>query len=132
MAEKNLTFMFITSFGEFGYDSSGAIPAADLALNDVNENSSMLPGYRLVYDKPRNSQVSADRPFNFGSIIAIHMHGLAKLANGYNLFYLGYYIISARSIAILCHCSVYNLPLKLTETFGETSGSAIYSCRHVY
>ena len=58
MAEKNLTFMFITSFGEFGFDSSGAIPAADLALNDVNENSSMLPGYRLVYDKPRNSQVS--------------------------------------------------------------------------
>ena len=70
MAEKNLTFMFIVSFGEFGYDSSGAIPAADLALNDVNANSSMLPGYRLVYDKPRNSQVSADRSFTvtFGSI----------------------------------------------------------------
>ena len=55
LAEHNLTIMLITSFGEFGFDSSGAIPAADVALDDIN---SMLPGYRLVYDKPRNSQVS--------------------------------------------------------------------------
>ena len=56
-AEHNLTIMLITSFGEFGFNSSGAIPAADVALEDINRNSSMLPGYRLVYDKPRNSQV---------------------------------------------------------------------------
>ena len=56
-AEHNLTIMLITSFGEFGFNSSGAIPAADVALDDINRNSSMLPGYRLVYDKPRNSQV---------------------------------------------------------------------------
>lgn len=58
-SEQNLTFMLITSFGEFGFNSSGAIPAADVALEDINRNSSMLPGYRLVYDKPRNSQVIA-------------------------------------------------------------------------
>ena len=57
LAEHNLTIMLITSFGEFGFDSSGAIPAADVALDDINGNNSMLPGYRLVYDKPRNSQV---------------------------------------------------------------------------
>ena len=57
LAEHNLTIMLITSFGEFGFNSSGAIPAADVALDDINRNSSMLPGYRLVYDKPRNSQV---------------------------------------------------------------------------
>ena len=56
-AEHNLTIMLITSFGEFGFNSSGTIPAADVALEDINRNSSMLPGYRLVYDKPRNSQV---------------------------------------------------------------------------
>ena len=55
--QHNLTFMLITSFGEFGFNSSGAIPAADVALDDINANSSMLPGYKLVYDKPRNSQV---------------------------------------------------------------------------
>lgn len=56
-AEQNLTFMLITSFGEFGFNSSGAIPAADLALDDINARADLLPGYRLVYDKPRNSQV---------------------------------------------------------------------------
>ena len=56
-AEKNLTFMLITSFGEFGFNSSGAVPAADLALDDINKKNDLLPGYRLVYDKPRNSQV---------------------------------------------------------------------------
>ena len=55
--EHNLTIMLITSFGEFGFNSSGAIPAADVALDGINGNNSMLPGYRLVYDKPRNSQV---------------------------------------------------------------------------
>ena len=59
--EQNLTFMLIASFGEFGFNSSGAIPAADVALEDIYQNSSMLPGYRLLYDEPRNSQVTVDR-----------------------------------------------------------------------
>ena len=57
-AEENITFMLIASFGEYGFDSSGGIPAVDVALDDIYQNSSMLPGYRLVYDKPRNSQVT--------------------------------------------------------------------------
>ena len=57
-AEENLTFMLIASSGEFGFDSSGAIPAADVALEDINEDNSILPGYRLVYDKARDSQVT--------------------------------------------------------------------------
>ena len=57
LANHNLTFMLIASFGQFGFNSSGAIPAADVALDDINRNGSMLPGYRLVYDKARNSQV---------------------------------------------------------------------------
>lgn len=64
-APHNLTFMMIASFGEFGFNSSGAVPAADVALDDINRNSSVLPGYRLGYDKTRNSKV--------GHIIVLHV-----------------------------------------------------------
>ena len=56
LPERNLTFMLITSFGELGFNSSGAVPAADLALDDINKKPNLLPGYRLVYDRARNSQ----------------------------------------------------------------------------
>ncbi len=57
-AERNLTFMMITSFGQFGFNSSGLMPAADMALEDINSNPQVLPGYRLMYDTLRDSQVS--------------------------------------------------------------------------
>lgn len=50
--------MFITSFGQFGFNSSGAVPAADMALEDINSDPDILPGYNLVYDQVRDSQVS--------------------------------------------------------------------------
>jgi hypothetical protein len=56
-SQVNLTFMFISSYGRFGFNSSGAIPAADMALEDINSNANMLPGYNLVYDRVRDSQV---------------------------------------------------------------------------
>ena len=55
---QNLTFMFVTSFGQFGLNSSGVVPAADLALERINNYSDILPGYNLVYDQVRDSQVS--------------------------------------------------------------------------
>ena len=58
MTQHNLTFMLVTSFGQFGFNSSGIIPAADLALEDINNDSSILQGYKLMYDKVRDSQVS--------------------------------------------------------------------------
>ena len=56
----NLTFMLITSFGEFGasVNSSGAIPGVDTALNGIRERQDMIPGYNLVYDEVRDSKVS--------------------------------------------------------------------------
>ena len=54
----NITFMYIVSSGEHGFDSSGAIPAIDMALEDINGNDNILPGYNLVYDKVRDSEVS--------------------------------------------------------------------------
>ena len=57
LANQNLTIMFITSFGQFGFNSSGAVPAADIALEDINSNPDILPGYNLVYDQVRDSQV---------------------------------------------------------------------------
>ena len=53
----NLTLMLITSFGQFGFNSSGGIPAAEMALEDINNNPDVLPGYNLVYDSIRDSQV---------------------------------------------------------------------------
>lgn len=58
-AQSNvLTFSLITSFGQFGINSSGIVPAIDMALRDINNNSGLLPGYRLAYDRVRDSQVS--------------------------------------------------------------------------
>lgn len=59
---RNLTFMFITSFGRFGLNSSGAIPAADIALKAINDDPNVLPGYNLVYDHYRDSEVSLNYP----------------------------------------------------------------------
>jgi hypothetical protein len=53
----NLTFMLIISYGEFGFNSSGGLPAAEMALEDINSDPDVLPGYNLVYDRIRNSQV---------------------------------------------------------------------------
>ena len=55
---ENLTFMFITSFGRFGLNSSSAIPAADIALDAINAAPNILPGHNLVYDRVRDSEVS--------------------------------------------------------------------------
>ena len=53
----NLTFMFITSFGQFGFNGSGVVPAADIALEDINNNPNVLSGYYLMYNEVRESQV---------------------------------------------------------------------------
>ena len=60
-SDQNLTFMFITSFGRFGLNSSGAVPAADIALEAINANPNILPGYNLVYDGVLDSEVSQSR-----------------------------------------------------------------------
>lgn len=55
--QHNLTFMFMTSFGQGGFDSSRYIPAADMALEDINQSPNILDGYYLMYDKLRDSEV---------------------------------------------------------------------------
>ena len=54
---QNLTFMFVTSFGQSGFNASGVVPAADIALEDINSYPDVLQGYHLMYDKVRDSQV---------------------------------------------------------------------------
>ena len=54
---KNLTFMLVTSFGAYGFNSSGTLPAAEIALRTVNGREDILPGYNLVYDTVRDSKV---------------------------------------------------------------------------
>ena len=57
-AEHNLTFILMTSFGQNGFKTSGLMPAADMALEDINNNPQVLPGYNLMYDTLRDSEVS--------------------------------------------------------------------------
>jgi hypothetical protein len=57
----NLTFMFVTSFGQSGFNASGVVPAADIALEDINNHPDVLQGYNLMYDKVRDSQVKQVR-----------------------------------------------------------------------
>ena len=83
-AEHNLTFMLMTSFGQFGFNSSGLMPAADMALEDINNNPQVLPGYRLMYDTLRDSQVSLGL-----AIVAVEQSltiGLAQLNLHFEMF----------------------------------------------
>ena len=54
---QNLTLMFVTSFGRSGFNSSGSVPGALLALDDINKRSNRLTGYNLMYDRIGDSEV---------------------------------------------------------------------------
>ena len=56
---KLVYFSLIVSYGEFGFNSSGAIPSIDIALRYVNNKSELLPEYELRYNTVRNSKVGA-------------------------------------------------------------------------
>ena len=55
--KTDLTFMLVTSFGAYGFNSSGTLPAAEIALRAINSREDILPGYNLVYDTIRDSKV---------------------------------------------------------------------------
>lgn len=55
-----LYFSFITSFGQFGYNASGVVPAVDLALEQINNRSDLLAGYKLGYLRLQDSKASAE------------------------------------------------------------------------
>ena len=57
---SNLTLIMMTSFGQYGFNSSGFIPAADMALEDINANTEILPGYHLGYNTLRDTKVKAE------------------------------------------------------------------------
>ena len=54
---RPLYIAFFTSFGG-AYVSSGAIPAVELALELINNSSTILPGYSLNYTEIYAIQVS--------------------------------------------------------------------------
>lgn len=51
-----LYFSLILSYGEFGFNSSGEVPAVDIALEQIYY-ADILPGYRLQYQSVKNSKV---------------------------------------------------------------------------
>ena len=54
--DKPVYFSLIVSYGEYGFNSSGAIPAINIALEQMRK-SNILPGYNLTYEVARNSKV---------------------------------------------------------------------------
>ena len=54
-------FSLIVSWGENGFNSSGAIPAIDIALEKIN-SMYPIPGYYLTYETVRNSKVNSQPP----------------------------------------------------------------------
>ena len=69
MANKTRTIYFghITSFGKSGFNSSAAIPAVDLAMEHINNNTSILPGYKLMSTPVMDSGVSCIIIYGAGS-----------------------------------------------------------------
>ena len=66
----------ITSFGEFGFNASGVIPAIDLALEHINARPDLLPGYELGYLTLQDSGV---RYVNMQTLIFITAKELVVL-----------------------------------------------------
>ena len=58
-ATTALNFIFVSSLNSSSFRSAGTAPAVDLALERVNAEPSLLPGYRLQYSTLLDSQVIA-------------------------------------------------------------------------
>jgi hypothetical protein len=71
----NLTFMMIVSYGQHGFNSSGALPAVDMALEDINSDPDVLSGHNLMYDKVRDSMVSIYSVKPLYVCLALPWHG---------------------------------------------------------
>lgn len=54
-----LRFMFITSFSE-DFNSSGSVPAMEIALERINRDPNVLRGYKLENVPVRDSNVSKE------------------------------------------------------------------------
>ena len=77
---NNLTFMMIASFGQYGFNSSRALPAADMALEDINSDPDMLVGYNLTYDKVRDSMVGQYIMFSINRKLTLTTHIIHNLS----------------------------------------------------
>ncbi len=60
-ADKPLYLSVVLSYGRYGYNSSGAVPSFDLALEHIAEMG-VLPDYRLLYGTILDSEVSLRYP----------------------------------------------------------------------
>ena len=53
--DKNITFLYLTGFTGL-FLTSGSIPAVEMALETINSDQSLLPGYKLQF-VAKDSQV---------------------------------------------------------------------------
>eukprot|EP00731_Ephydatia_muelleri_P020684 Em0013g411a len=106
-SNHTLSFMFITSFGKFGLNSSGVIPAAEMAITDINDRSTLLPGYVLGYDSVRDSQCQYDKSLD--------------------AFFQGIQSAPVKLAVIECGCSVATEPVAAISHHWNISQIAYFS-----
>ena len=71
---QDLKYALFTSGPLGGFDSSGAVPAIEIAEDMLNQNNSVLSGYRLTHTDVVDTRVSKNN-----IIIVVHLLLLACL-----------------------------------------------------
>ena len=57
VGREALEFSLIISFGQDGFNSSGTVPAINLALEHIDQTDQVLPGYKLQHGRVQDSEV---------------------------------------------------------------------------
>ena len=97
-SSKNLYFSFTTAHST-GYSALGAVPAIDLALQRINDEPSILPGYNLSYAmNVGNSLVS----FASLTLTLLALHTLAHHCIFLFLHSLIICFVYTKGLALLC------------------------------
>ena len=74
VGRETLEFSLIISFGQDGFNSSGTVPAIDLALEHINQTDQVLPGYKLQHGRVQDSEVRfSDMPDVFALTCIVHI-----------------------------------------------------------
>ena len=107
--DKRVYFSLVVSYGEYGFNSSGAIPAINIALEQIRSNT-ILPGYNLTYEVERNSQVII--PQVLCSRIIVFYFMLCSRTKSLDAFFSEIQASSLPKIAIIgCGCSPATEPV---------------------
>ena len=72
LGSHQLEYALFTAGPTGGFDSSGAVPAIELAEEMINADSSILPGYNLTHTTVYDTMVS----YSINSLFPMAMHNI--------------------------------------------------------